>query len=168
MSHQGIDLKENTLYQDNTSAMKMERNGRDSCSQKSRPIDIRYFWIKDRLQNAPNKLEYCPTEQMLADFFTKPLQGNLFKKFRHVVMGWDPISLLQKEYREKYSDELKRSVLRNKLFRDGACWRAVRYSKFAVSSCHVEGEECSKQVTLNGVYSRDRIQCYLWFRHPVT
>ena len=99
LSHQGIELKESTLYQDNTSAMKMERNGRDSCSQKSRPIDIRYFWIKDRLQNAPNKLEYCPTEQMLADFFTKPLQGNLFKKFRHVVMGWDPTLALQKECR---------------------------------------------------------------------
>ena len=77
----------------------MELNGRDSCSQRSRHIDIRYFWIKDRLQNETNKLEYCPTEQMLADFFTKPLQGNLFMKFRHVVMGWDPTSALQKECR---------------------------------------------------------------------
>ena len=49
--------------------MKMELNGRDSCSQRSRHIDIRYFWIKDRLQNETNKLEYCPTELMLADFY---------------------------------------------------------------------------------------------------
>ena len=47
----------------------------------------------------------------MADFFTKPLQETLFKKFRRVVvMGWDPISVLQKEYREEYSDELKERV----------------------------------------------------------
>ena len=110
MKHQGNGLMENTLYQDNTSAMRMERNGRDSCGQKSRHIDIRYFWVKDRLKDEKNKLEYCPTELMLADFFTKPLQGNLFKKFRRVVMGWDPISVLQKEYLEEYSDKSKERV----------------------------------------------------------
>ena len=74
-THQGNDLEENTLCQDNTSAMKLERNVWDSCGQKSRHIDIRYFWVKDRLKDEKNKLEYCPTEQMLADFFTKLLQG---------------------------------------------------------------------------------------------
>ena len=58
----------------------------------------------DHLQNKPNKLEYCPTELMLADFYKASLQGNMFKKFRCVVMGWDPILVLQKEYHEEYSD----------------------------------------------------------------
>jgi hypothetical protein len=31
---------------------------------------------------------------MLADFFTKPLQGSLFKKFRDVLMGYKHISTL--------------------------------------------------------------------------
>ena len=30
---------------------------------------------------------HCPTEEMLADFFTKPLQGQLFEKFKRVLMG---------------------------------------------------------------------------------
>ena len=30
---------------------------------------------------------------MIADFFTKPLQGALFKKFREVIMGYVPIFL---------------------------------------------------------------------------
>ena len=30
---------------------------------------------------------YCPTSEMLADFYTNPLQGALFKKFRDVIMG---------------------------------------------------------------------------------
>jgi hypothetical protein len=32
-------------------------------------------------------IEHCPTEAMLADFFTKPLQGNLFLKFCSVILG---------------------------------------------------------------------------------
>ena len=55
-----------------------------------------------------NKLVYCPTEQMLADFFTKPLQGNLFKKFRRVVMGWDPISVLQEEDSDKFKEHIEK------------------------------------------------------------
>jgi len=32
-------------------------------------------------------VEYCPTLEMIADFFTKPLQGALFHKFRNTVLG---------------------------------------------------------------------------------
>ena len=103
-------MEESNLYKDNTSSMKLERNGQDSCGQKSRHIDIRYFWFKDHLKEEKKKLVYCLTEQMLTDFFTKSLQGNLFKKFRCVVMGWDPILVLQEEYLEEYSDTLKERV----------------------------------------------------------
>jgi hypothetical protein len=58
-----------------------EKNGRKSCSPNSRHINIRYFFIKDRLGMENVDVHYCPTEQMLLDFFTKPLQGNLFRKF---------------------------------------------------------------------------------------
>ena len=34
---------------------------------------------------------------MLADFFTKPLQGSLFRKMRDVVMGLQPITILKTE-----------------------------------------------------------------------
>ena len=32
-------------------------------------------------------IKYCPTTLMLGDYFTKPLQGNLFRRFRDVIMG---------------------------------------------------------------------------------
>ena len=32
---------------------------------------------------------YCPTESMVADYFTKPLQGKLFHKLRDMTMGVD-------------------------------------------------------------------------------
>ena len=33
---------------------------------------------------------HCPTERMIADYFTKPLQGSLFRKMRDIIMGLAP------------------------------------------------------------------------------
>ena len=32
-------------------------------------------------------MKYCYTEKMLADYFTKPLQGAIFGKFGMVIQG---------------------------------------------------------------------------------
>ena len=32
-------------------------------------------------------IEWCPTKQMVADFMTKPLQGNQFRHLRDYIMG---------------------------------------------------------------------------------
>ena len=95
MSEQGYKIKDNTLYQDNQSTILMLKNGRNSCTGNSRHIDIRYFFVKDRIDKEELKIEYCPSSIMLADFFTKPLQGQLFKKFRDVIMGHAPMSCLK-------------------------------------------------------------------------
>ena len=84
---QGYNVSKNEFFQDNMSAMHMEENGRSSAGQKSRHINIRYFFIKDRIESGDILLLHCPTERMIADFFTKPLQGKLFFKFRDVIMG---------------------------------------------------------------------------------
>ena len=94
MEAQGYKIAENNLYQDNQSAIKIEKNGKMSCGQKSRHINIRYFFIKDKIEKETIQVVYCPTESMLADFFTKPLQGNLFRKFRRVILGMDGIDIL--------------------------------------------------------------------------
>ena len=51
MMEQGYEIQKNVIFQDNQSAMKMEINGRHSCTGNSRHIDIRYFlqrteWIR--------------------------------------------------------------------------------------------------------------------------
>ena len=33
------------------------------------------------------ELKHCPTEEMIADFYTKPLQGKNFYKMRQMIMG---------------------------------------------------------------------------------
>ena len=84
---QGYELKRTIYYQDNESAMKLESNGWRSKGDKSRHIDIRYFFIQDVLKREKIDLLHCKTDRMIADYYTKPLQGNLFKKLRNYIMG---------------------------------------------------------------------------------
>jgi hypothetical protein len=92
---QGYGLTENIFYQDNQSTIRFEKNGRKSSGPNTRHIDIRYFFIKDRLDIEGIDVQYCPMEQMLAVFFTKPLQGSLFRKFQDVIMGQKHIDSLK-------------------------------------------------------------------------
>ena len=91
MGAQGYAIKNNEIYQDNQSAICMEKNGRNSCTGNSRHKHIRYFFVKDRIDKGEMRVEYCPTHLMLADFFTKPLMGELFRKLRDVIMGYTSI-----------------------------------------------------------------------------
>jgi hypothetical protein len=96
LEKQGYKMQTSVLEQDNESAIKLEKNGRMSAGQKSRHINIRYFWIKDRTTANGITIRHCPTLEMLADFFTKPLQGNLFRRFRDVILGYSHIAALQR------------------------------------------------------------------------
>ena len=95
MAAQGYPLEKSYFEQDNESAIKLEKNGRTSAGQRSRHIHNRYFWIKDRLLQDKITLRHCDTLAMLADFLTKPLQGQLFRKFRDVILGYKHISTLR-------------------------------------------------------------------------
>ncbi len=76
---QGYERKDTVLYQDNKSTMLLLKNGKQSSSKRTKHINIRYFFLKDRIENNELKVKYCPTEDMMADFFTKPLQATKFK-----------------------------------------------------------------------------------------
>jgi hypothetical protein len=84
---QGGYAGEDVLMQDNQSAILLANNGRYSAKKGSKHVEIRYFFITDRIQKKHIKVQFCPTEEMIADFFTKPLQGALFYKFRDAVLG---------------------------------------------------------------------------------
>jgi len=45
------------------------------------------FFVTDRIKNGKVRIEYCPTEEMNADIFTKPLQGSAFQKFRDRLLN---------------------------------------------------------------------------------
>ena len=87
LEDQGVCIKETVLYQDNMSSMLLERNRQQSSTKRTKHMDIRYFYVGDHIQNKTLSLHHCPTNEMLADYFTKPLQGSLFIHLRNHIMG---------------------------------------------------------------------------------
>ena len=75
----------------------MDKNGKKSCTGKSRHIDIRYVFAKDRIESKKMSIAYCSTENMLTYFLTKDLQGYLLSKIGDLIMGWKHIDNLQME-----------------------------------------------------------------------
>jgi hypothetical protein len=84
---QGYWVEDNVVLQDNKSAILLENNGKRSSGKRTRHINIRYYFVTDRIAAGELSVEYCPTGEMLADFFTKPLQGALFRKFRNRILN---------------------------------------------------------------------------------
>jgi hypothetical protein len=86
---QGFEITENKVFQDNQSAILLEVNGKRSSSSRTCALNIRYFFITDQVETGNVSIEYCPTKLMVADFFTKPLQGEAFVRFKNFIMGND-------------------------------------------------------------------------------
>jgi hypothetical protein len=87
MEAQGYEITKNILYQDNKSTILLEENGKRSSSKRTRAFNIRYFFLTDQIEKGNLTVEYCPTLKMKGDFFTKPLQGKLFREHKNSILG---------------------------------------------------------------------------------
>ena len=72
----------------------MANNGRNSCTGNSGYIHIRHFFVKDIVDKGEIEVKYFPTNLMLDDYFTKLLQGKMFKSFLDLIMGYVHINYL--------------------------------------------------------------------------
>ena len=63
-------------------AMLLEKNRCVSSSSRTKHIEIKYFFIQDRIEKGDIGLEYCHTNKMVADFMPEPLQGEKIFEFR--------------------------------------------------------------------------------------
>jgi hypothetical protein len=90
MKAQSYGVKYNVLFQDNKSSILLEKNGKALSSKRTKHINIRYFFITDRVEKEEVSVAWCPTGDMIGDFATKPLPGALFRKFRDQIMGVTP------------------------------------------------------------------------------
>ena len=86
MKEQGYKLNM-ILFQDNKSTKLLLEYGKTSSSKQTRHIDIQYYFLLDRIKKGEITIKYCSTEEMIADYFTKPLQGQKFKKFRKIILN---------------------------------------------------------------------------------
>ena len=83
-----MKVSDKIVYQDNQSAMKLEKNGRASRGKRTQHINIRYFFVTYCIQAKKMKVEYYPTKMMISDFYKKPLQGKLFRLFRNLIINF--------------------------------------------------------------------------------
>ena len=83
-------MDDNILYQENKSSILLETNGKASSGKRTKHINIRCFFITDRVKKGYVSVVWCPTGDMIADYTTTPLQGYVFKKFRDQIMGVIP------------------------------------------------------------------------------
>jgi hypothetical protein len=56
-------------------------------NSRTKHIAVRHFWVRDLVQSGEIVLRYVPTEHNVADFLTKPLQGERFRRFRNQLLG---------------------------------------------------------------------------------
>jgi hypothetical protein len=59
-----------------------------SGGERTRHIDIRYFWVKDRVDRGEVTIVHKGTSELYANVLTKPLQGSQFVYERGCLTGW--------------------------------------------------------------------------------
>jgi hypothetical protein len=83
---QGYELPKALVYEDNQATIALALSG-GPTSERSRHIRNRFFFIKQFLDSGEMTINYCPTELVIADILTKPLQGALFLRLRDMLLG---------------------------------------------------------------------------------
>jgi hypothetical protein len=84
---QGYDVGPVVLHQDNMSCMALVKRG-SPASERSRHIDIRYFWVKQLVDGKAAVVRHLATELMHANVMTKAVQGKQFIDERDRLTNW--------------------------------------------------------------------------------
>ena len=59
--------------QDNESCVLLHKNYPFSIGKGTKHVNVRYFFVVDKMEKKEVKVVYCPTEKMVADYSSKPL-----------------------------------------------------------------------------------------------
>jgi hypothetical protein len=73
----GMSYSKVPIFCDNTSAIAISQN--PVLHSRTKHIDIRYHFIRDHVMKGDIELHFIPTDEQLADIFTKPLDETRFK-----------------------------------------------------------------------------------------
>ena len=55
--------------------------------KRAKHIKVRYFWLKDLIDEEEIVLKYIPSEELVADLLTKAITGAKFKYLRAKLLG---------------------------------------------------------------------------------
>jgi hypothetical protein len=74
------------MYVDSTCAMQMMKQGTGSF-KRAKHIKVRFFWMKELLDEGKIKLINVPTDELVADILTKPMLGGKFHYLLFKLIG---------------------------------------------------------------------------------
>jgi hypothetical protein len=74
-----------TIWEDNQSAIAYSQNA--LVSENTKHIDLKWHFLKDHVEHGNDRLRYLPTDQMVANMFTKPLHGHALARHRSAILG---------------------------------------------------------------------------------
>ena len=77
--------KPTVLLEDNQSAIALSNSA--ITNNRTKHIDIKYHFVREKVLTSDVRVEYCPTEFMLADVFTKPLAAPRHAMLCKAIMG---------------------------------------------------------------------------------
>ena len=84
----GIDIPTMTLFSDNQSAIALTKE--HQYHARTKHIDIRFYFLCWIIEEGQLHLIYCPTDDMVADVFTKALPSTKVKHFT-MELGLAPV-----------------------------------------------------------------------------
>ena len=75
--------KQTLVKEDNQGAIALSKNPK--YHPRTKHIDIKNHYIRNKVANKEVILDYCPTSEMLADLLTKPLGKTMFQRIRELM-----------------------------------------------------------------------------------
>jgi hypothetical protein len=83
----GYEQREPTvIYDDNQGCVALAQS--DRINKRTKHIDVRYHFVRERVESRELKIKYVPTEHQLADMLTKALERVKMEKLRMKVLGY--------------------------------------------------------------------------------
>jgi hypothetical protein len=75
------------VFEDNQSSIILANKNKGATITRTKHIQVRFFYVKQLIEQNHIKIEYLPTEEMVADILTKPITGKLFLKLRNAILN---------------------------------------------------------------------------------
>jgi hypothetical protein len=84
-------IQQFTVMEDNQSCIALTKT--QNNVSRAKHIDIRYHFTREAVQSGEVNIQFCPSESMIADTFTKPLEKSKFIKNRELLSVLPPQAL---------------------------------------------------------------------------
>jgi hypothetical protein len=91
----GHEMDSTIIHCDNQSCVKLSEN--PVFHDKLKHIEIKYHYIKDKVQRKAVHVQYLSTHEQVVDVFTKPLARTKFEYFRERLCLVENSSLAKRE-----------------------------------------------------------------------